>query len=331
MELQDYYATLGIPKTATDKEVRSAYRARARQYHPDLNPNDPAAEDSFKKAAEAYDVLSDPVKRRSYDELGARWPEYEQWRKAAEAAGQPSEVSDFRRGDRAYSDPGGYRTHSSEDLEDLFGGDRPFSDFFESAFGGSGATGGRGGRRTHAGPRPGSDLEYSIDVTLAEAYRGATKAIRLARQGGPDRSLEVTIPAGVIDGSRIRLSGQGGAGTQGGRAGDIYLVTTILPDATFTREGDDLRVRVGASLDVFLLGGDVQVPTPDGRKLALRIPEGTPDGRVMRLRGQGMEHLGKPVKRGDLLAEVHVQLPTRLTPRQRELVAKFRDDEPPEP
>lgn len=324
MELQDYYATLGIPKTATDKEVRSAYRARARQYHPDLNPNDPAAEDSFKRVAEAYDVLSDPAKRRSYDELGARWPEYEQWRKAAEAARQPSEVSDFRRGDRAYSDPGGYRTHSSEDLEDLFGGDRPFSDFFESAFGGSGS---RTGRRTQAGPRPGSDYEYSIDVTLAEAYRGATKTIRLARQGGPDRSLEVTIPAGVTDGSRIRLSGQGGAGTQGGRAGDIYLVTTILPDVTYTREGDDLRVRIGASLDVFLLGGDVQVPTPDGRRLELRIPAGTPDGRVFRLRGQGMAHLGQPARRGELFAEAHVVLPTELTPRQRELIAEFQDED----
>jgi len=324
MELQDYYATLGIPKTATDKEVRSAYRARARQYHPDLNPNDPAAEDSFKRVAEAYDVLSDPAKRRSYDELGARWPEYEQWRKAAEAAGQPSEVSDFRRGDRAYSGPGGYRTHSSEDLEDLFGGDRPFSDFFESAFGGSGS---RTGRRTQAGPRPGSDYEYSIDVTLAEAYRGATKTIRLARQGGPDRSLEVTIPAGVTDGSRIRLSGQGGAGTQGGRAGDIYLVTTILPDVTYTREGDDLRVRIGASLDVFLLGGDVQVPTPDGRRLELRIPAGTPDGRVFRLRGQGMAHLGQPARRGELFAEAHVVLPTELTPRQRELIAEFQDED----
>ncbi len=325
MEYQDYYATLGIAKTASDKEVRAAYRKRARQYHPDLNPNDPTAEERFKDVAEAYDVLSDPAKRRAYDELGSRWQEYEQWRKAAEAAGQPAGIDDFRRGERSYANTGGYRTHSQEDLEDLFGGESPFSDFFESAFGGGGRTGGRAA----TGPRPGADYEYGIDVTLADAYRGTTKSIRFARQGEPDRTLEVTVPAGVADGSRTRLSGQGSPGINGGRAGDLYLVTTILPDPVFSREGDDLRVRVNAPLADFLLGGDVQVPTPDGRKLALRIPEGTPDGRVFRLRGQGMAHLGQATRHGDLLAEAHVLLPSTLTPRQRELIREFQNEHSP--
>ncbi len=326
MEFQDYYAVLGVPRTATEKEIKAAYRALARKHHPDLNPNDAQAEERFKQVAEANEVLSDPDKRRSYDELGSRWQEYEQWSKAAKAAGQPADIADFRRYDRGYSEGGGRQTYSAEDMEDLFGGGQPFSDFFESAFGG-GAGSGRTRGRTSSRPRQGADYEFTIDVTLAEAYRGATKGITFARPGETNRTLEVTIPAGVTEGSRIRLSGQGGPGINGGRAGDLFLVTRMHPDKTFTREVDDLRVRVNASFADFLLGGVVHVPTPDGRKLELRIPPGTADGRVFRLRGQGMAHLGELSRHGDLLAEAHVALPTELTPRLRELVEEIQREE----
>jgi len=322
MEYRDYYAILGIPKTASDKEVRAAYRKLARQHHPDLNPNDSEAEERFKQVAEAYDVLSDPKKRQPYDELGPRWQEYEQWRRAAEAAGHSATVEDFMRGERAAEEAARsrYRTHTPEDLDDLYGEGSPFSDFFESAFGGMGT---RGGRRTRSGSWPGADYEYGIDVTLAEAYTGTTKRITIRPTGEAERSIEVKIPPGVDNGSRIRLAGQGGAGIGGGPAGALYLVVTVAPDRQFEREGNDLRTRVMAPLTDFLLGGDVRVSTPDGRRLQLSIPAGTPDGRVFRLRNQGMPRLGEPSRRGDLLAEVHVELPTTLTPRQRELAEEF--------
>lgn len=320
MEFQDYYATLGVPRTASEKEIRSAYRQLARQHHPDLNPGKPEAEERFKQVAEAYEVLSDPEKRRRYDEVGPRWRDYEQWESARRAAGQDADVQDFvgrqRPGGTSYE----YRTMSEEDLEDLFGNRHPFSDFFESMFGGE-----YQGRQRQAtrSPRAGGDLESPVEVSLAEAYRGTTRVLTLRLPDGQERWLEVTIPPGVNDGSRIRLAGQGHPGQHGGPSGDLYLVVTVHPDHRFERQGDDLRTQTVVPLSVLLLGGTVRVPTPDGRALELRIPEGTQDGRIFRLRGQGMPRMGDPDRRGDLLAEIHVQLPERLTSRQRELIEEF--------
>jgi curved DNA-binding protein len=326
MEYQDYYAILGVPRDASEKEIRSTYRKLARQYHPDLNPGDKDAEERFKQVAEAYEVLSDPEKRRRYDELGPRWREYEQWQAAQQAAGRSPDFQDFARG----QGPGGaryeYRTVSEDDLEDLFGNSAPFSDFFESMFrGGMGGVSGAGVSRGRGAPRPraGGDLETPIDVTLAEAYRGTTRQFTLRLPDGQERRLEATIPPGVADGSRIRLAGQGNPGRAGGPAGDLYLVVTVRPDSRFERDGDDLRTKISVPLTVVLLGGTARVPTPDGRSLELRIPPGTQDGRVFRLRGQGMPRLGDPNRRGDLYAEVHVRLPERLTDRQRELIEEF--------
>jgi DnaJ-class molecular chaperone len=147
--------------------------------------------------------------------------------------------------------------------------------------------------------------------------------LELQQPNGETRRLEVKIPSGVADGSRVRVAGQGGPGRAGGRAGDLYLVINVLPDARFERTGDDLRTRVVAPLATLLLGGEVRVPTPNGRRLALTIPAGTQDGRVFRVRGQGMPHLGQPDRRGDLHAEVHARLPEQVTPRQRELLEEF--------
>lgn len=334
MEFQDYYAVLGVPKTATEKEIRSAYRKLARQFHPDVNPGNPEAEAKFKSINEAYEVLSDADKRQKYDQLGSRWREYESYersRAAAEAAGQPAgqpfDFSDFAAWPGQYE----YRTASPEDLEDLFGESEPFSDFFETFFGRSGGFGGSagsgttraGGRARAPRPRRGADAEFPMDVTLAEAYTGATRTLDLQLRNGETRRIEVRIPPCVTDGSRVRVSGQGSPGSDGGPAGDLYLVTAVTPDARFDRSGDDLHTRVAAPLLTMLQGGEVHVPTPDGRRLALRIPAGTQDGRVFRLRGQGMPQLGRADRKGDLLAEVHVRLPERLTDRQRELLEEF--------
>ena len=322
MEFQDYYATLGVPRTATEKEIRSAYRKLARKFHPDVNPGNKEAEERFKTINEAYEVLSDPEKRKKYDELGSRWKEYESYQRAqaaAAAAGQPQQPFDF-----ADSGAGGtryqYRTASPEDLQDLFGDNEPFSDFFQTFFRGD-ASGSRGTRTPR--PRRGQDVEYATEVSLAEAYRGTTRSLELQLPDGQTKRIEVKIPPGVTDGSRVRVAGQGSPGRNGGPGGDLYIVTTIAADARFQRDGDDLHTRVSAPLHIMLLGGEVHVPTPDGRRLALRVPANTQDGKSFRLRGQGMPHLGQPDRRGDLHAEVHVRLPERLSARQRELLEEF--------
>jgi curved DNA-binding protein len=324
VEFQDYYGLLGVPKTASDKEIRSAYRKLARKYHPDVNPGNPEAETRFKQVTEAYEVLSDPEKRKKYDRLGARWKDYDAWQHAQAAGAQPQDQpfdwSEFasRGGPRGTSYE--YRSVTPEELQDLFGEEHIFSDFFETFFG---SGGGEERRGRAARPRRGNDLEYVAEVSLAEAYRGATRLMELQQPDGETRRIEVKIPPGVDTGSRVRIAGQGTPGRSGGPRGDLYLVTVVRPDPLFERRGDDLRTRITAPLPTLLLGGEVRVPTPDGRSLALKIPAGTQDGRVFRLSGQGMPQLGQPNTRGDLHAEVHARLPERLTVRQRELVEEF--------
>ncbi|MEA2609302.1 MAG: curved DNA-binding protein [Chloroflexota bacterium] len=325
MEFQDYYAVLGVPKTATVKEIRTAYRKLARQHHPDVNPGNKTAEDRFKQVNEAYEVLSDPEKRKKYDEVGEHWREYEQYQRARESGGA---AQPFDWGAPSGQGPGGaryeYRTVNDEDLRDMFGDESPFSDFFESMFGQAGAAqkGRPVGRTPRAGARPGVDLEQPVEVSLADAYRGTRLQLEIRSQDGKTRRLEVKIPPGVRTGSRVRIGGQGGPGGGGGAAGDLFLVITVRPDPRFDRRGDDLDVEVKAPLETFLLGGEAHVPTPDGRTLALKIPPGTQDGRAFRLRAQGMPHLGGK-GRGDLHARLHVRLPVRLTRRQQELAREF--------
>lgn len=317
VDYKDYYKILGVDQHASQKDIQKAYRKLARQHHPDVNPGDSSAEEKFKEVNEANEVLSDPEKRKQYDEITSYHQQYGQWPGAA-GARRPAD------GAGGYTQ---YRTTSAEDLNDLFGGASPFSDFFETYFG-SGVTGSaRGqtrtaGRAQRAAHEPaGQDAESDVDVTLAEAYRGATRTLELTEPDGNRRRLEVKIPAGVHDGARIRMTGQGFQGASG--RGDLYLRVRLLPDAQFTREGATLRTRVNVPLTVALLGGEALVPTPDGRRLALRVPAGTANGKAFRLRGQGMPALGRPEQRGDLYADVNVVLPTRLNAEQRRLFEAF--------
>jgi DnaJ-class molecular chaperone len=326
VDYPDYYATLGVPKTATESEIRTAYRKLARKHHPDVNPGNTEAESKFKEINEAYEVLSDPEKRKRYDELGSQWKQYEQWQQAQQAAGARSDQP-FDWGGLSGQGPGGtryeYRTVSEADLGDMFGGGAAFSDFFETFFGSArtGPSARGGGGRTRS--RPGADLEHPIEISLADAYRGTAAELALRSPDGQVKRLEVKIPPGVRTGSRVRMSGQGGPGSGGGPGGDLYLVVAVQPDPRFERRGNDLHTRVRAPLVTLLLGGEARVPTPDGRTLALRVPAGTQDGRIFRLKGQGMPHLGKREGRGDLHAEVHALLPERLTDRERELIEEL--------
>lgn len=316
MEYKDYYKLLGVNKNATEKEIKSAFRKLAREYHPDVNPDDPQAEAHFKEINEAYEVLSDSEKRAKYEQLGADW---QRWQRAG---GQPGDF-DWSRWTSA---PGGERVHvrygTPEDLKDLFGGSSPFSDFFTSIFGGLGGgargTGGFGGFGYQPESQRGRDLEHEVEINLAEAYHGTT---RLLTKDG--RRLEVKIPPGAKTGTRVRMRGEGGSGTVGGQAGDLYLRVKVAPDPRFERKGDDLHVTMPVDLYMAVLGGEVHVPTLTG-DVKLKIPAGSQNGQIFRLRGKGMPKLRRPTEHGDLYARLDVHLPTKLTPGQRELFEQLR-------
>ncbi len=321
---KDYYAALGVKKTATEREIRQAYRRLARKYHPDLNPGDKTAEARFKEIQQAYEVLSDKDKRAKYDQYGDAW----------EYAGRGG--PDFGFGQRQNGDVHFDFGASTTETFD-------FSDIFDSLFGGRiGRAAGRKGTRA----RRGEDIEQPVEVTLEEAYHGTQRLVQTqtpevctqcggtgvtqnrpcAQCGGlgsviHPRRLEVKIPPGVRDGSRVRVAGEGGPGIGGGPKGDLFLVVSVREHPTFERKGDDLYVEVPVPLTVALLGGEVQVPTLKSR-VALKIPAETQNGRSFKLRGQGMPHL-QGGGHGDLYAKVKVVLPVNLSSRERELIEEL--------
>jgi curved DNA-binding protein len=313
MDFKDYYATLGVPKTATGKEIKQAFRKLARKHHPDVNPGDKSAESKFKELNEAYEVLGDPAKRKKYDELGSNWRMYEQAGPAGSSRGGPQAPGPF--GGRAPGG-GGFRTMTPEDMQEMFGDSDPFSDFFHTFFGGE-ATGAdpRGGRTGRKAPRKGRDFEDEIQLNLEDAYRGTTQHLTI-KQDGHARSVDVRIPPGVGDGSRVRVPGEGEHGATGAQAGDLYLRIRLAPHAQFERKGSDLYTRVIVPLTTAVLGGEVEVPVLSGKALRLKVPTTTQNGQVFRLKGHGMPAVGKPDDRGDLYATVEVQLPRQLTPEE---------------
>lgn len=307
MEYKDYYQILGVSKNGSDKDIKQAYRRLARKLHPDVNPNNRAAQDKFKQINEAYEVLSDPDKRKKYDALGANWQQYEQYQRAG---GQ----GPFQWGG-AHGGGTQYRTITAEEFESLFGGRggddlSGFSDFFRTFFGSGFGT---AGTRTQARPRRGQDVEQAIEISLEEAYRGAT---RMVQKDG--RRLEIKIPAGVKTGSKIRYAGEGMPGLVGAAPGDLYLRVQVADHSIFERRGDDLYCEAPVNLYTALLGGEATVPTLKGQ-VVLKIPAETQSGKTFRLAGQGMPRLNEPDSFGDLFAKVRVVLPEHLSPSEREL------------
>ena len=316
VEFKDYYATLGVAKGASDKELKQAYRKLARKHHPDVNPGDKSAESKFKEINEAYEVLGDPQKRKKYDELGANWRMYEQ----AERAGTPGAGSPFGTG--GWTDFGGggggqtYRTMTPEEMRNLFGDEDPFSDFFRTFFGGGdvrepGGRGARAGARTSRA-RQGHDVEQTIDLSLEDAYKGAMRRLSIHHDGHA-RTVDVRIPAGVGEGSRVRVAGEGGLGSAGAASGDLYLRVHIAPDSRFERKGQDLYVTVRVLVTTAVLGGEAEVPNLGGKPIRLRIPPRTQSGQIFRLKGHGMPVVGKPGQFGDLYATVELEVPRHLS------------------
>ena len=330
----DYYQVLSVPRSATDKDIKAAFRRLARKYHPDVNPGDKTTEAKFKEINEAYEVLSDSEKRRLYDTYGENWRHADQFSKAgASGPGQGPFQWSARTGPRADFEQGGV----------TFGFGGMMDDVLEEVLG---RRSGRTGART-ARTRRGSDVEQPVEVTLEEAYAGTTRVLELSRGdvcatcGGSGvlygavcaacrgsgtlprvRRLEVKIPQGVTDGSRVRVRGEGNPGVMRGAPGDLYLVVTVRPHERFQRKGDDLYVDIPVSLDDAVLGGEVEVRTLKGR-VALNVPPETQNGQSFRLAGQGMPHLGGGGS-GDLFARVQVVLPRGLSDRDREIFQELR-------
>jgi curved DNA-binding protein len=295
---QDYYEALGVSRDAGEDEIRQAYRRLARQYHPDVN-KEPGAEDRFKQISEAYEVLRDPQKRERYDRLGANW------RAGQDVSGANGFEEQFR--SAGAGGFGGTRV-------DFGSGD--FSDFFEGLFGRSSTGAGRGS--TFGGfSTKGSDLEAVLELGLEEAASGGKRWLSL----GDGRSVEVDIPRGVRDGTRIRIAGEGGPGIGGGPPGDLFLRVRLKPHSRFRVDGRDLYVDLPVSPWEAGLGAEVPVPTLEGTA-RVKVPPGSSSGRKLRLRGQGLPgSAGAPA--GDLYAVVTIAVPKRLTKKERELFERL--------
>jgi curved DNA-binding protein len=306
---RDYYDVLGVPRGASEEEIRSAYRKLARTYHPDVN-REPGAEDRFKEISEAYEVLRDPEKRERYDRLGANW-------KAGEDVSGAEGFGGFRQGRAGFGQGQGQAQSGFGDVRVEFGDGNGFSDFFESLFGGRGP----GARRT-AGfegfATRGGDQEATLEITLEEAARGGRRKISL----GDGRDYDVDIPAGVRDGQRIRLAGEGGQGAGNGPPGDLFLRIRVKPHPRFRVEGDDLFTDLPVAPWEAALGATVEIPTLDGTA-RVKVPPGSSSGRRLRLRGEGMPGPGN--RRGDLYATVKIVVPKKLSDRERELFQQLAE------
>jgi|SRR5450755_758330 len=330
VQFKDYYKTLGVSKSATAKEIKAAYRKLARKWHPDVNPTKKKeSEEKFKEVAEAYEVLGEADKRKTYDSLGPDWQS------------------------RAHSPPPGYQRWSGQGgpqgihFENGDFADAGFSDFFQSFFGGSPAGVSGSGRRAARGMR-GQDVESELNLALREAFAGGQRTLSLQTQTqcprchgtgtengklchqchgtgavAAQRTLDVTIPPGVRDGQRIRLTGQGGPGMGGGQNGDLYMIVRIASDGTFERRGEDLYEEHPVSVYTLVLGGEITVPTMTGH-IDVKVPAGSQNGRTLRIAGKGMPRVGSSGF-GDLYVKLIAQVPTNITDDERELFKKLAE------
>jgi curved DNA-binding protein len=306
MEYKDYYKILGVPKNASNEDVKSAYRKLAMKYHPDKNPGDKSAENKFKEINEAYEVLRDSQKRSRYDQLGDSYHRYQQ------TGGAPGGFN----WDEWFTQAPGGRTVRM-DAEDLFGGLGGFSDFFSAIFGGMGGMSGETFRQAQRQSRQPAAYQQPVEITLEEAFRGTSRILQLN-----NRRLEGKIPAGAQTGTKVRLKGVGPVGPDGQKS-DIYLVVQVKPDARFERKGNDLYTEASTDLYNAVLGGQLRVKTLSG-EVMLTIPAGTQPGQKFRLSGRGMPRLRSPETHGDLYVTVQVTIPKQLNEKQKSLFEQLR-------
>lgn len=318
MEFKDYYKTLGVDKQADADAIKKAFRKLAAKYHPDKNPGSKAAEERFKEINEANEVLSDPEKRKRYDQLGAHWNDpgfQEGFPGGFGGRPGPGPAGGGRRRARAFSE---------EDLGGIFGGGS-FSDFFETFFGGAGMGGGAGpgmGRQGGAWSpqgRPGADYQADVEISLEEAYAGARKVFDIN-----GKKLRLAFKPGIEDGRVIRMEGKGGPGLNGGPDGDLHLRIHVLPHPVFERTGDDLRMPLDLEVQDAVAGRTEEIRTLGG-SVKLRVPPATDNGKVFRLKGQGMPVYGRPGEHGDLFVTARLRLPKDLKPAEADFFRKMAE------
>jgi curved DNA-binding protein len=291
MDFVDYYKILGIEKNASQDDIKKAYRKLARKHHPDLNPNNKEAHKLFQQINEANEVLSDPEKRKKYDEYGQDWKHAEQFEKAKQSSQQ------------------GYQNTGGQNFSDDFD-EGKFSDFFESLFGGS-------GRRTSQTKFRGQDYNAELQVNLTDAY--ATHQQTITVDG---KNVRITIPAGIENGQKIKLKGYGAQGANGGPSGDLYITFSIINNTKFKRDGNDLYATTDIDLYTALLGGEIMIDTMSG-KVKLKVAPETQNGTKIRLKGKGFPVYKSDAHFGDLFITYNVKLPTNLTAKQKELFTEL--------
>ncbi|KQM42644.1 DnaJ C-terminal domain-containing protein [Chryseobacterium sp. Leaf201] len=301
----DYYKILGVDKSATQDDIKKAYRKRARKLHPDLNPNDKEAERQFKELNEANEVLSNPGNRAKYDKYGEHWKHGEEYEKAQQQQ------------QRQYQHEGGNFSGGFSGAD--FGEGEDFSDFFQSMFGGTGEGFGRSSRGSASGKFKGQDVEAELTLSLKDAAITHPQTFDIN-----GKKVRITIPAGVYDGQQIRLKGHGSPGYNGGPAGDLYITFNIPADPDFERSGNDLKTKVTIDLYTAVLGGDVTVNTLSG-SVNLKVKPGTQNGITVRLKGKGFPVYKKDGQFGDLFVTYEVQLPTHLSEKQKELFEQLKN------
>jgi len=300
MDYKDYYKILGISKTATQDEIKKAYRKLAMKFHPDKNQGNKKAEEKFKEISEAYEVVGNGESRKKYDQLGANWKHYE---KNGAYANQGFGHGQY----------GGYSRGRSDGMDDLFGGGG-FSDFFKTFFGGSFGGGQRGPARTARG----TDYSTKLTLTLLEAFHGTERLIDVK-----GNTIKVKVAPGVKDGQKLRVKGKGGSAASGGKSGDLYIQIIVLPDPRFKREGNDLFTTIETDLYTAVLGGKISAETLKG-SVNISIPAGTQNGKTFRLKNMGMPDYAHAVVSGNLFVKVHIRIPDKLKPEERALFEKLR-------
>ena len=300
----DYYKILGVDKSATQDEIKKAYRKQARKLHPDLNPNDKEAELKFKELNEANEVLSNPENRAKYDKYGENWKHGEQYEQAQQQQRQSQSQSGNYGGGFSGAD---------------FGGGEDFSDFFQSMFGGEGGGFGRSSRGSASGKFNGQDVQAELNLNLKDAAKTHQQTFDIN-----GKKVRITIPAGVYDGQQIKLKGNGNPGFNGGPTGDLYITFNIAPDPNFERVGDDLKSKVTIDLYTAVLGGDVKVETLEGN-VNLKVKPETQSGTTVRLKGKGFPVYKKDGEFGDLFVTYDVKLPTNLSNQQKELFEQLKN------